>query len=132
VKRKCRRIISSHDGRRAIYIDEANCDEILAFIHKDERHQKKFRHITDIILGGHKNRELYDKEDVNERCKEVTAMKFFKGQENARIYCKEMTNQNGTRVVIAAVLHSRKKSRKNSRVEISIINKVGGYEYEID
>lgn len=59
-------------------------------------------------------------------------MKFFKGQENARIYCKEMTNSKGTRIVIAAVLHANKKSHKNSEVEKTIINKVGGYEYEID
>lgn len=59
-------------------------------------------------------------------------MKFFKGQENARIYCKETTTQTGTRVVIAAVLHSSKKSQKNTLVEKNIINRVGGYEYEID
>jgi len=58
-------------------------------------------------------------------------MKFFKGQENARIYCKEMTTRNGTRIVIAAVLHSRKKSQKNSLIEKTIINRVGGYIYEI-
>jgi len=75
---------------------------------------------------------LYDKEDINEHCKDVTAMKFFKGQENARIYCKEMTTSKGTRVVIAAYLHANKKSHKNSEVERTIINKVGGYEYEID
>ncbi|NMA73948.1 MAG: hypothetical protein GX963_07250 [Bacteroidales bacterium] len=124
-------MISSKDGRRAIYIDDANSKEILSFINKDKRHRKKFKLITDIILGGHRNRELYDKENINERCKDVTAMKFFKGQENARIYCKEMTTRNGTRIVIAAVLHSRKKSQKNSLIEKTIINRVGGYIYEI-
>jgi hypothetical protein len=125
-------MISSHDGRRAIYIDDVNSKEILSFITKDNRHRKKFNFIADIILEGHRNSELYDKENINERCKDVTAMKFFKGQENARIYCKEITSQKGTRVVIAAVLHSRKKSNNNSQAEISIINSVGGYEYEID
>ncbi len=124
-------MISSKDGRRAIYIDDANSKEILSFINKDKRHRKKFKLISDIILEGHRNRELYDKENINERCKDVTAMKFFKGQENARIYCKEMTTRNGTRIVIAAVLHSRKKSQKNSLIEKTIINRVGGYIYEI-
>ena len=125
-------MISSHDGRRAIYIDDLNCNEIISFINKDQRHQKKFKYIAEIILEGHRNCELYDKEDINEHCKDVTAMKFFKGQENARIYCKEMTTSKGTRIVIAAVLHANKKSHKNSEVEKTIINKVGGYEYEID
>ncbi len=132
MKRSCRHIISSKDGRRSIYIDEANSEAILSYINKDARHKKKFGFVAEIILGGHRNSELYDKEDINERCKDVTAMKFFKGQENDRIYCKEVTTQQGTRVVIAAVLHLGKKSQKNSRREKSIINRVGGYKYEID
>lgn len=83
-------------------------------------------------MEGHRNCELYDKEDINEHCKDVTAMKFFKGQENARIYCKEMTTAKGTHIVIAAILHPSKKSQKNSQVERIIIKRVGGYEYEID
>lgn len=125
-------MISSSDGRRAIYIDDLNSKDILSFIRKDKRHRKKFYHIAEIILGGHRNCELYDKEDIDEYSKDVTAMKFFKGQENARIYCKEMTTSEGTRIVIAAVLHPRKKSQKNSMVERVIIKRVGGYEYEID
>jgi len=70
-------MISSQDGKRAIYIDADNQDEILAYIRQDNRHKKKFKFITDIILGGHRNTEVYDKEDINEKCKDVTAMKFF-------------------------------------------------------
>ena len=132
VKRSCRHIISSKDGRRSIYIDEANSEAILSYINKDERHKKKFEYIAEIILGGHRNSELYDKEDINERCKDVTAMKFFKGQENDRIYCKEMTTPRGSRVVIASVLYLGKKSQQNSQREKSTINRVGGYKYEID
>lgn len=124
-------MISSGDGKRSIYIDIENEDEILSYISQDERHRKKFRFITEIILGGHKNTNVYDKEDINEKCKDVTAMKFFKGQENDRIYCKEITDENGTSIMVAAIVHERKKSKKLSSKEVSLIKKLGGYSYEI-
>lgn len=124
-------MISSGDGKRAIYIDIENEKEIIAYITQDKRHIKKFQFITDIILGGYRNPEVYDKEDINEKCKDVTAMKFFKGQENDRIYCKEITDENGTRIVITAIVHERKKSKKLSSREIALIKKLGGYSYEI-
>ena len=131
MKRGCRHIISSKEGRRAIYIDEENLEEILAYIGQDDRHKKKFRHISDIILSGLRNSSLYDKEDISERCKDVTAMKFFKGQENDRIYCKEIHSSSGSYIVVAAILHQRKKSTRLTKREINLIEKVGGYQYEI-
>ncbi|MFC6269802.1 hypothetical protein [Frigoriflavimonas asaccharolytica] len=131
MKRTCKKLISSKDGSRAIYIDELNKEEILNFIKQDERHSKKFKYISDLILSNLKNTELYDKEDINKQCKDVTAMKFFKGQENARIYCKEMKSDKGVFIVVAGILHSRKKSQKNSSKEKTLINKLGKYEYEV-
>jgi hypothetical protein len=58
-------------------------------------------------------------------------MKFFKGQENDRIYCKEIKDENGTHIVVTAIVHERKKSKKLSSKEISLIEKVGGFSYEI-
>lgn len=124
-------MIDSSDGSRAIYIDEENADEILNYLRQDQRHQKKFKFITDIILGGHKNTELYSKEDINLKYKDVTAMKFFKGQENDRIYCKEIKSGQKKLIIVAAILHKRKKSTKLSSKEKTLINEVGGYEYEI-
>jgi len=124
-------MISSKDEKRAIYIDSINKEEILKYIKKDNRHHKKFLHITEIILGGFKNTDLYDKEDINEKCKDVTAMKFFKGQENDRIYCKEIHSATGTHIVVTSILHERKKGNELSSKEIAIIEKVGGYDYEI-
>jgi len=124
-------MISSEDGNRAIYVDVENEEEILAYIQQDKRHIKKFRFISEIILGGHRNPEVYDKEDINEKCKDVTAMKFFKGQENDRIYCKEISDENGTYIVVTSIVHERKKSTKLSSKEIALIEKVGRYKYEI-
>jgi hypothetical protein len=39
-------------------------------------------------------------------------MKFFKGQENDRIYCKEINTVDGTFIVVAAILYETKKSNK--------------------
>lgn len=122
--------MASKDGKRAVYIDDEHRKEILELIEKDERHRKKFNLITDIILRNLRNTNLYDKEDINQKCKDVTAMKFFKGQENYRIYCKEINSSNGVRVVIAAILH-QKKDNKNTNKERTKIEKVGGYQYEI-
>ena len=58
-------------------------------------------------------------------------MKFFKGQENDRIYCKEQSNNDGTYIVVTAEIFLRKKSNKVSKKEIPIIEKVGQYEYKI-
>lgn len=129
--RKCEHIVSSKDGKRAIYIDSKNKKEILNYIKQDNRHRKKFRFISEIILQGHKNPEVYDKENINDKCRDVTAMKFFKGQENDRIYCKEIKPESGTHIVVAAILHKRKKSNDLSAKEVNHINKIGGYEYEI-
>ena len=131
MKRKCKHIISSPDGSKAIYVDEQNEDEILNYLRQDNRHKKKFKVIADHILQGLRNTDLYDKEDINKRCKDVTAMKFFKGQENDRIYCKEISTEQKKFIVVASILYEKKKTTKLSQKEKSIINKVGGYEYEI-
>jgi len=132
MKRECTKIRCSFDGKRAIYVDDANADVLIKYIGRDSRHQRKFKHICDIILEGLRNKELYDKEDINEKCKDVTAMKLFKGQENDRIYCKEITTTKGVHVVITCELLERKKSTKLTQREINIIEKVAKYEYKID
>jgi hypothetical protein len=131
VERKCKKVASSLDGKRAIYVDSINSDEILSYIRSDDRHKKKFKFISDIILGGHKITELYDKEDINDKCKNVTVMKFFKGQENDRIYCKEIKTNSGVHIVVASILHLKKKSNSLSSKEKNIIEIVANYEYEV-
>lgn len=131
MKRECKLVRASKDGKREIHVDFINKDEIKEYLFSDDRHKKKFQYICDIIFGGHRNTDLYDKEDINERCTDVTAMKFFKGQENDRIYCKELTLLNGVSIIVMSILHKRKKSNNNSKKEISLIETVALYEYEI-
>lgn len=117
-------------GKIAIAIDEEHYDEILKFVLQDERYIKKFKLIVDLILEGHRNCDLFDKEDIDASCKDVYAMKFFKGQENARVYCKRQKVDGVTTVYVAAVVLSRKKNQKNSKKEVAIIRKVAGYTYD--
>jgi hypothetical protein len=130
LKRECELVAMSEDGRRAIYIDSQNKDEILEYIRQSDRDLKKWRHIIQLLLEGHKNTELYDKEDIDSRCKDVTAMKFFKGQENDRIYCKEL-NTPGLFIIVQVELYLRKKGNKVSKKEKPIIKNIATYEYEI-
>ena len=130
MKRKAIIIKESSDGRRSIAVDEENAEELLKFFRQDKRYKKKFNHICDIILGNHVNRDLYDKEEPDDKSKGVRAMKFFKGQENARIYCKEATTRDKTTVIIAAEVLERKKQTKLTHKEINIIHRVASYEYE--
>jgi hypothetical protein len=131
LRRKCRHLLSSKDGKRAIYLDEENKDEILAYLLQDNRHEKKFKFISEIILDNHRNAEVYDKEEVNSKSKNVTAMKFFKGQDNDRIYCQEILSSEGSLVIIAAELYKKKKTKKLNKQQINLINKVAKYQYEI-
>jgi hypothetical protein len=129
VKRKAIPIKSSLDGKRRIAIDDANAKEIMAFLN-EKNLTKKFYLICETILQGLKNTDLYDKEDINGRCKQVTAMKF-KSKQNARLYCKEMKRDEKVLVVIVSELLEKKKNQKNQQKEISLIEKVATYEYEL-
>ena len=113
--RKAREILKSKDGKRIICIDTDNWKTIIDYINQDVRHKKKFEYICGVLLDGHRNTDIYDKEDINDKCKDVTAMKFFKGQDNDRIYCKEMSLEDKTFVIIAAELFEKKKTQKNSK-----------------
>lgn len=123
---------TSEDGRKAICIDTDNAEEILAYLNQDERHRKKFRYMSELILRGLKNTELYDKENIDRKAKNVTAMKFFKGQENDRIYCKEQRIDNKTYVIICCELYQSKKSKSNDKKVKEIIKKISNYKYEIE
>ncbi len=125
-------ILESSDGRRAICLDVENADILLEYIDRDARHKKKFRYITELLVGGMRNNELYSKEDISNRSKHVTAMKFFKGQENDRIYCQEKRVKGKTYYIICSELLERKKSQKVDKKIQSLINKVANYEYEIE
>ena len=122
-------LMESEDGNRCIAVDEENFESLNSFFKRDDRHKKKFFHICQLLLGNHQNRELYDKEEPDGKSIGVRAMKFFKGQENARVYCREVLIENKNFVVVAAELLERKKQTKLTHKELNIIHRVAGYEY---
>lgn len=124
------KIIRSNERRtRAIAVDKDVEKEILGFLQKNDRTFSKFQDICNLLLEGHRNSELYDKEEPDKKSKGVRAMKFFKGQENTRIYCKELTTSDNTFIVIMACHHPSKKSQKLTQKELNLIKKVADYEY---
>ena len=129
MKRKAKIIRSK--GSRHIAVDMENEQEIFAYINQSPNHTKKFRHILDVILEGHKVPDIFDKEDINEQCKDVWAMKFFKGGTNDRIYCKEVRTADSMYVIVTSELLLKKKNNKNQQREKNLILKVAGYEYTI-
>ena len=129
MKKIAKIIKSSKDGKRHIAVDTNNADEILKFLTANNL-VKKFELICGVVLLGFRNSDLYDKEDINKRCRHVTAMKF-KGNINARIYCKEINQENRTLIIVAAELLPGKKNQKNRQKEVNLIEKVAGYDFEI-
>lgn len=131
MERKAKIIKTNADGTRAICVDVDNYKEIIEYISRSPAHKKRFNYITGIILEGLRMPDVYDKEEINDKCKGVTAMKLFKGGSNDRIYCREQTLEDKTFVVITSELFDKKKSQKiNQRIK-NTIEKVAGYEYEI-
>jgi hypothetical protein len=56
----------------------------------------------------------------------------FKGKQNTRIYCQEIKQKNKTLVVVTSELLPKKKNQKNKEKEKNLIEKVAGYEYQIE
>ena len=58
-------------------------------------------------------------------------MKFFKGQENDRIYCKQFSNSGGQFFVVTSELFTGKKSQKLTKQQIGVLERIASYEYTI-
>lgn len=128
--RNCRILISDKGIKKAIYIDCINEKEILEYLNLDNRHKKKFKFFVEIFFKNLRN-PIYKKEDINKKCKDIYAIRFFVSQENDRIYCKEMNTKDGVRATIMGIFYANKKSTELSSKEISEIEKMANYNYEI-
>ena len=122
---------SSPDGKRHVCVDADLKEFLIKWLGEDPARLKKFNHIVRLILENLRNTELYDKEDIDSKSKNVTAMKLFKGGQNARIYCKEQKGPPGDFVIIASELLPKKKNQSNTSAERSLIHKVATNEYTI-
>jgi hypothetical protein len=130
MKRKSIFFIGSADGETEIHLDYIHAEAIKKYIFQDERHRKKFMFIAEIILSGLKNPQVYDKENINKYANDITAMKFFKGQENDRIYCKEYVRNGKTQIVVAILLIEKKKTNHIDKRIRQVIEVISNYDYE--
>ena len=133
MKRKAELIKISNDGKKALYLDEENSGEIMAFLKSDSANLKKFYTAVEMILNHQAPRDLYDKEDFEKGCEKVTAIKLFKGKKNPRIYCQQYSDGDTERFVIIGIeLLEKKKSQKLTATEKAIIRRVSKYEYDLN
>lgn len=133
MKRKAELIKISQDGKKAFYLDAENSGEIMAFLKSDPANLKKFQTTLELILNHRAPRDLYDKENFEKGCEQVTAIKLFKGKKNPRIYCQQYSDGDLERFVIIGIeLLEKKKSQKLTATEKSIIRRVSKYEYDLN
>lgn len=121
----------SKDGKVIIGIDSINMINITQYIGQDDRHKGKFIDIVNIILEGLYNRHLYKREKMP-GVNNVTAMRFFVGQENDRIYCQETSDGGKTKIIILGVLSLNKDTDELSAEQIREIKSLSTYNYVFD
>lgn len=124
----------SKDGTREFYIDTENSKALMTFLREDRANIKKFNYVLELLLE-HKHHiptDIYDKENIEKGCENITAIKLFKGKKNPRIYCQQYTEEGKqVFVIIAAELLEKKKSDKLTSKEKTIIRRVASYQYQL-
>lgn len=110
--------------RFCVDIDKKNSTEIRNFL---EDNRDEFLIIVERLLTI--PNILYDryKQEYKNGTRPVTAIRFFDSQ-NTRIYCQEMTNDNGQFFIICVKLFG-KKSQKNNKTNQPILKSIAEYEY---
>ncbi|NOX87034.1 MAG: hypothetical protein GXO86_13925 [Chlorobi bacterium] len=114
----------------SLFVDEENHAEILKILSENT---DRFRRAVFELLQGRYNNELYGKEDISDKTKNITAFKFKKRRgTNYRIYCKEYIDDfspNMKKVVMIQVYN--KKTRKIDKKLKQLLESIAKYEYEI-
>lgn len=131
VKRKCKLFdlekffgdVPTLEGNFELYIDESNESDILDLL---EKYEKKFKRALIQINSGIYNNDIYGKEEVSNKAKNVTAIKF-KTKDNERIYCKEFFLENKK---IVMIVFRKKKTQKVNKEFKNLLETIGGYEYD--
>lgn len=131
IKRSFTIIRTSKNGKVVIAVDVENSNSILSYANSDERHKKKFKFITELILENKACKDLFRQEKISMACAQVYAMRLFTGQENDRIYCQKIERKDATYIILCELLEKKKNTKLKHR-EITLINKVARYEYEIE
>ena len=137
MKKKYKFVRRKPNCKIEVAVDTEVMKEIFEYVGQDQRHKDKFLDIVAVVKEGLSNRYLYKREKLDNDTKDITAMRFFVGQENDRIYCKEISRidpitREPVKVVVMAALHLHKTSETLSDIEKGIIKKIATHEYEFE
>jgi len=113
-----------------VYVDESEKDAIMAFVTQNAKTLSRFRRILGTVVQGVYRDELYRKENVSEKARDVTAMKFKGNRVNPRIYCKEFYRDGKKVVMIHLLEHKAQQKASDKRIK-NRLESIGGYDYEI-
>lgn len=114
----------------SLYVDEENKTEILGILSENK---DRFRRAVYELLQGRYNNELYGKEEVSNKTKNITAFKFKRRRGlNYRIYCKEYIDEFSPNIkkVVMIIAHNKKTQKIDKRLK-RILETIAKYEYEI-
>lgn len=120
-------LLSSVSGRVVlIYVDSKLIHDLDCLL-VNKKIKKKFRQIAEFVLSDNYDKDIYGHEKHSEKSKDVYAIKIcILG--NHRIYCKEFYSPNKKRVVM--IKHVDKKTEKLNKKLQSLVDRIGGYDYE--
>ena len=112
-----------------LFVDCENKEEIFALM---QNYMHRFRSSLYVMILGNYNNDLYGKENVSDKSRNMTAIKFKHGKnENPRIYCKEFFDSkipNYKKVVMISSYN--KKTDKIDKKLKNFIETINNYEYE--
>ena len=74
--------------------------------------------------------DSYAKEKISLQTKNVSAIKFFDA-DNTRLYCQELSTNDGNFYIICSVELFSKKVQQNDKKIDAIIERVSKFEYEV-
>lgn len=113
-------------GKRHICFDTEIAHEILDLL-EDPKMAARLEYIFDRIL---EQNFIYYKDYVSIE-DDISEMRIFPNGINARIYCKEVSNEEGEFFVITAKYLSSKKSQKIDKAIKQLIEPIKNYDYDI-
>jgi len=108
------------------YVDTDYEEELFELLSNNSKIREKFQRCLYLILTGQATMDVYRKEAVSSKAKDVWAIKVS----SYRLYCKEVQESDKKYVVIAK--HITKNTQKLSKKMKKKIKIIGGYDYEFE
>ena len=114
----------------SLFVDEENNAEIYKILSENT---DRFRRAIFELLQGRYNNELYRKEEISGKTKNITAFKFKKRRgTNYRIYCKEYIDEHSPNIkkVVMITVYNKKTQKIDKKLK-QTLESIAKYDYEI-